>query len=305
MLRNGAHSSTEPANLALLAYDPRITTEWFPKPPESPSPRSPQAAATVQIHASSPPLATTGSTYIGMNLDWWANNATNHENLTGLWQDASLLVLDLKNPRLGAAVKAFGGQAIIRMGGTLGDEIGYDVGGTKHVKNCPTPHAASDGNVSYCLPMARWDELHRWCAECGCRIAFGLNALYGRAGDPRNSFNVSGPWDSSNTETLLKYTASKGYSRDNTLLGFELGNELQDDLPAEELASQYKRLDHILKTQWPNANSRPWIIGPDENPDGIFLDAFLQASGGVVQAVTYHQYSGESTALHTARHVVC
>jgi hypothetical protein len=29
MLRNGAHSSTELANLALMAYDPRIQTEWF------------------------------------------------------------------------------------------------------------------------------------------------------------------------------------------------------------------------------------------------------------------------------------
>ena len=30
MLRHGAHSSTEPSNLALLAYDQRILTEWFP-----------------------------------------------------------------------------------------------------------------------------------------------------------------------------------------------------------------------------------------------------------------------------------
>jgi len=30
MLRNGAHSTSEPANLALLAYDGRIQTEWFP-----------------------------------------------------------------------------------------------------------------------------------------------------------------------------------------------------------------------------------------------------------------------------------
>ena len=30
MTRRGAHSSTEPANLALLAYDDRITTTWFP-----------------------------------------------------------------------------------------------------------------------------------------------------------------------------------------------------------------------------------------------------------------------------------
>eukprot|EP00729_Bicosta_minor_P002356 gene2356-29343_t len=33
MLRNGAHSTTEPANLALLAYDPRIRTAWFPDTP--------------------------------------------------------------------------------------------------------------------------------------------------------------------------------------------------------------------------------------------------------------------------------
>lgn len=32
MLRHGAHSSTEPANLALLAYDARLQTEWFPPP---------------------------------------------------------------------------------------------------------------------------------------------------------------------------------------------------------------------------------------------------------------------------------
>jgi hypothetical protein len=34
---------------------------------------------------------------------------------------------------------------------------------------------------------------------------------------------ISGPWDFSNTEALLKYTAGKGYNRNNTLFGFELG----------------------------------------------------------------------------------
>ena len=320
-----------PFELTLKSDDDHQRDRQRPAP-VLPSPSA--AAAAVKIQTSSPPLATTAATYIGLNLDWWANNATNNENMTGLWQDASLLVLDLTNPRLTAAVKAFGGRAIIRMGGTLGDEIGYDVGGMEHVRNCPTPHAASDGNVSYCLSMARWDALHSWCARAGCRIAFGLNALYGRAGNPRHSFKVSGPWDFSNTEALLKYTAGKGYNRNNTLFGFELGktsianhfhslpssastvrymvgrclkhtpdiwpmatagNELQDDLPAKTLAAQYKRLGRMLNMLWPgdrDASHRPWIIGPDENPDGKWLDQFLQASGGVVQAVTYHQYSG-------------
>ena len=254
-------------------------------------PLSPPATAALTLHTDAPPVAVTSATPIGLNLDWWANNATNNENVTGLWDDASLLAIDLRNPRLKAAVRAFGGGAVIRMGGTLGDEIGYDVG-EGPVHNCPMPQAARDGNVSYCLSMARWDELHGWCAEAGCRIAFGLNALYGRAGNPRHSFNVSGPWDATNAAALLEYTAKRGYSRDTTLFGFELGNELQDDLPAPVLAAQYRKLSGMIDRLWPNVTARPWIIGPDENPDGKWLHEFLQASGGVVRAVTYHQYSG-------------
>lgn len=48
----------------------------------------------------------------------------------------------------------------------------------------------------------------------------------------------------------------------------------------------------MLDQLWSNATARPWIIGPDENPDGVWLHDFLQASDGVVRAVTYHQYSG-------------
>ena len=63
------------------------------------------------------------------------------------------------------------------------------------------------------------------------------------------------------TLALLKYTASKGYGRHNTLFGFELGNELQDDLPAAVLAAQYKKLAGYLRELWPDEAKRPWIIG--------------------------------------------
>ena len=215
--------------------------------------------ASARVHSSAAPLSTAGEVPIGLNLDWWGANATNNEGTAGLWDDSSLLVLDLDNLRLKAAVKAFG-SSLIRMGGTLGDEIGYDVG-EKPVRNCPTQHAPGV-NVSYCLSMGRWDELHAWCAELGCRIAFGLNALYGREGNPRHNIpNITGPWDSANTLALLKYTASKGYGRHNTLFGFELGNELQDDLPAAVLAAQYKKLAGYLRELWPDEAKRPWIIG--------------------------------------------
>jgi len=39
-LRADKHSSTEPSNLALLAYDERIITTWFPEPTSQPVSRS-------------------------------------------------------------------------------------------------------------------------------------------------------------------------------------------------------------------------------------------------------------------------
>ena len=57
------------------------------------------------------------------------------------------------------------------------------------------------------------------------------------------------------------------------------------------LADQYKKLAGYLRELWPDQAKRPWIIGPDENPDGIWLHEFLAAADGVVDAVTYHQYS--------------
>ena len=82
------------------------------------------------------------------------------------------------------------------------------------MRNCPTVDAPGV-NVSYCLPMHRWDALHTFCGEVGCRIAFGLNALYGREGNPRHSFNVTGAWDSvRNTSNRPLRVASRSFLRD-------------------------------------------------------------------------------------------
>lgn len=48
-------------------------------------------------------------------------------------------------------------------------------------------------------------------------VTFGLNALYGRIVVSRDT--VMGDWNSSNAESLLRYTVSKGYP----ILGWELG----------------------------------------------------------------------------------
>lgn len=49
-------------------------------------------------------------------------------------------------------------------------------------------------------------------------VVFGLNALSGRTIGPDGS--AMGAWDSSNAESLIRYTVNKGY----TIYGWELGN---------------------------------------------------------------------------------
>lgn len=48
-------------------------------------------------------------------------------------------------------------------------------------------------------------------------VTFGLNALYGKT--VKQSGMVVGDWNSSNAESLLRYTVDKGYP----IVGWELG----------------------------------------------------------------------------------
>lgn len=52
-------------------------------------------------------------------------------------------------------------------------------------------------------------------------VTFGLNAPYGRTVKSGNL--VVGDWNSSNAESLLRYTVNKGYP----ILGWELGELMQ------------------------------------------------------------------------------
>ena len=76
-----------------------------------------------------------------------------------------------------------------------------------------------------------------------------------------------------------------------------MGNELQADMPAAVLAAQYMTLAAFLRELWPAEASRPWIIGPDENPDGVWLHEFLQACNGTVDAVTVQALPGRLSGL--------
>ena len=106
------------------------------------------------------------------------------------------MTIDLTSPNLRAAVAALA-PATLRVGGSEGDKIVYDVAGD----HCgPQSGAPQPVDPAFCLSMERWRELVGFAAETGVSIVFGLNAMTFRA-------NVSSPLVLRNIDALLEYTA--------------------------------------------------------------------------------------------------
>ncbi|KAK3438122.1 hypothetical protein EUGRSUZ_C02741 [Eucalyptus grandis] len=121
-------------------------------------------------------------------------------------------------------------------------------------------------------------------------VTFGLNALYGRTIGSDGS--VNGPWNSSNAESLIRYTVNKGYS----ILGWELGNELSGDgvearVSAHQYASDITTLQHLVEDIYAGFEVKPLVLAPGGffKPDW-FAD-FVNQTSKTLQVVTHHIYN--------------
>jgi hypothetical protein len=100
-----------------------------------------------------------------------------------------VLTFYLSNQFLRNAVAAFGGKLRLRLGGSLGDFVVYNVPGSDSAQGYCTyadfspPTLATKIGYEFfsgCLEMSRWDEVNEFAMDVGAEIAFGLNGLYGR-----------------------------------------------------------------------------------------------------------------------------
>uniref|UniRef100_A0A5B7C9A5 Putative heparanase-like protein 3 n=1 Tax=Davidia involucrata TaxID=16924 RepID=A0A5B7C9A5_DAVIN len=226
--------------------------------------------------------------FICATLDWWTPDKCDYGTCS--WGMASLLNLDLSNPIFLNAIKAFS-PLKIRLGGTLQDKVIYQSSGvqqpcTQFVKNS----AAMFGFTQGCLPMSRWDELNIFFKKSGAKIIFGLNALNGRTIGSDGS--AVGAWNSTNAESLIRYTVNKGY----TIHGWELGNELSGNgigasIAADQYVSDVKSLQNLVQNIYRGFQVKPLVLGPGGFFDANWFTEFVDKTSNSLQVVTYHIYN--------------
>jgi hypothetical protein len=163
----------------------------------------------------------------------------------------------------------------LRCGGTGNDFLSYEFGGDK----CP------GGKGQECLNQTWWDNLYTLAENSKAHLVFGLNI------HPVDA--TEAPWNPNNAINLIKYIIQKHQS----IFGFELGNEQNGIMTVQEEADAFTKLASVLETLYPDAATRPKLIGPDthsyhgdgkDNP--TFLGQFIQATKGMMYAITHHEY---------------
>ncbi|KAK7275555.1 hypothetical protein RIF29_16674 [Crotalaria pallida] len=125
------------------------------------------------------------------------------------------------------------------------------------------------------------------------KLTFGLNALVGKKNSKEDKLNWKGNWNPINALSLMMYTVSKGYNVDS----YELGNELcSEGVSARVDSVQYAKdmttLRLIVNRLYPDASTRPKVLGPAGFYGKEWFDSFLQHTGpGVLDGVTHHIYN--------------
>ncbi|GER49746.1 glucuronidase 3 [Striga asiatica] len=233
------------------------------------------------------PIAKTDEDFVCATLDWWPPDKCDYGTCS--WGLASLLNLDLNNVLFLNAVKAFS-PLKIRLGGTLQDKVIYQTK-DQHQPCLPFSKRPSEmfGFSQGCLPLARWDELNSFFNKSGALVIFGLNALHGKS---IHGNTATGPWDSSNAASLIRYTVEKGYK----VYGWELGNELSGSgvgvgIAVDPYASDTITLHNLVQDIYKNITNRPQIIAPGGFFDAAWFKQFLAKTVGSLNVITHHIYN--------------
>lgn len=185
------------------------------------------------------------------------------------------------NPNLLAAATSLA-PSTLRFGGSGNDYLHY----------APfSPCSSVDNNETYtCLNTTHWDKLYALAERSGTDFVFGLSFDLERACVARGAY----VWQPDAAVAMIKYMLAQKQQ----VWGFELGNEINNRqvscaLQAAQQAKAFGALAAQLRTLYPDAATRPKLLGPDVGylQSEAWLGAFL-GNYSDLHAVTYHVYSG-------------
>ncbi|KAF8400586.1 hypothetical protein HHK36_013885 [Tetracentron sinense] len=226
--------------------------------------------------------------FVCATLDWWPPEKCDYGTCS--WGRASLLNLDLNNTVFLNAIKAFSALKL-RLGGSLQDKVIYQAEG--HQQPCQSfikDNTEMFGFTQGCLPMSRWDELNNFFRKSGAVVIFGLNALNGRV--IKSDGSAVGPWNSTNAESLIRYTVNKGYA----IHGWELGNELSGSgvgarVAADQYASDVISLQSIVQDIYRCSEFKPLVVAPGGFFDAQWYKELVDKTQKSVDIITHHIYN--------------
>ncbi|KAF5748161.1 hypothetical protein HS088_TW04G00111 [Tripterygium wilfordii] len=153
--------------------------------------------------------------------------------------------------------------------------------------NGTAPIAETD-NDFVCATIDWWPPEK---CDYGTSVIFGLNALSGRKIGSDGS--VIEAWNSSNAESLLRYTVNKGYP----IYGWELGNELSGNgvgarISADQYAYDISQLQNLVQVIYKDFKVKPIVMAPGGFLDVNWYTEFLhKAPYSSLQAVSQHIYN--------------
>jgi hypothetical protein len=204
--------------------------------------------------------------------------------------------MDLNNPKLKAAAKALGPNAIWRIGGSRADKIKYDMT-DYHIGNYESNNAHDNGcSYNWCLSRERWINVLEFANEVDARIVFTLNYI---AHTKDEKGTVDGQdWDSTQARALLQVT--RDMATPGVIFGFELGNEISHGGKSMDLARfgrAYTALSDLIAEIWNDPDTRPLRLGPATSGNGY--GKYLPYIGPYLDILTYHKYqhSGKDSKL--------
>lgn len=233
-------------------------------------------------------IASTSDEFVCATIDWWPPEKCNYDQCP--WGQASILNLDLTNPLLAKAIKAFS-PLRVRVGGSLQDQVVYE---TPNLGSPCNPFTKVSGGLfgfsQGCITMERWDAINDLFVNTGVVVTFGLNALQGRQQIRKGVWG--GAWNSSNARDFMEYTVSMNYPVDSWEFGNELsGSGIGASVGVEQYGKDLVELQSIINQLYGDS-TKPLVLAPGGFYDQKWFAQLLEVSGpNVLNAMTHHIYN--------------